>query len=109
MIRYLGLIILYVLLGVSIGTLEWFFYRPIIENMTDKLFSFERIRHNRMLHEFAENITVVLSAIGFVIFLIPMAYLLWTPKNLPLNLGVPNLICAFALFIGYIIAIDLKS
>src|SRR5262249_15987278 len=109
MIRYLGLIILYLLLGMSIGAFEWFFYRPFIENMTDKLFSFERIRHKGILHNFAETVTGMLNTMGIIIFLIPMAYLLWAPKNLPLNLGVPNLICAFALFIGYIIAIDLKS
>ena len=108
MIRYIGIIILYLLLGISIGTFEWFVYRPFIENVTDKLFPLEKIRHKLRLSDFAALVTAMLSTIGSIIFLIPMAYLLGTPKNLPLNLRVPNLICALALAIGYIIAIDLK-
>jgi len=103
MIRYIGLTILYLLLGTSIGIFDQFAYQPFI----DKLFPREKIRNIRV-HTFADLVIAILSAIGTVIIAIPFAYLMITAKNLPLNLIFLNLICGLALFIGYGIAIDLK-
>jgi len=75
MIRGVGLVILYLLLGISIGAFEWFVYQPFIKNMTDKLFPPEKIRHNLRLSNFAALVTGWLSAIGIIIMMIPFGYL----------------------------------
>jgi ankyrin repeat protein len=108
MIRHIGLIILYILLGISIGAFELYVCRPFIKNMTDKLFPLEKICHKPRLHVFADLVTAMLSAIGSIIIAIPMVYLLATAKHFPLNLAFLNLICALALTIGYSIAGKLK-
>jgi hypothetical protein len=103
MFRYIGIITLYLLLGISIGIFDQFVYQPFI----DKLFPREQIRNIR-LHALADIVTAMLSAIGTTIILIPFAYLMITAKHLPLNLIFLNLIYGLAPFIGYDIAINLK-
>ena len=108
MIRYIGSIILYLLLGISIGAFEWYVCQPFIKSMTDKLFPLEKIRHKRALHSFADLVTAMSSAIGSIIIAIPVVYLLATAKHLPSNPAFLNLTCALALAIGYSLAGKLK-
>ncbi|HEY7181165.1 MAG TPA: ankyrin repeat domain-containing protein [Blastocatellia bacterium] len=111
MFRYIGIITLYLLLGISIGAFEWFVYQPFIKHVTDKLFPLENIRRKR-IHTVAAigsaMLGVIGGIIGGIIVLIPVVYLLMNARRLPLNLAFLNLICVLALYIGYGNAIDLK-
>jgi hypothetical protein len=111
MIRYVGIITLYLLLGISIGAFEVFVYRPFIKHVTDKLVPLENICHKRA-HTVAAlgsaMLGVIGGIIGGIIVMIPVVYLLMNARRLPLNLAFLNLICILALYIGYGSAIDLK-